>query len=356
MAIAVVTKEAAELVALQQLGVHGRTITSTEGLSESLRRAASFLCPAPRRRIVDSVENVLAPFTEQDRPLRQELDELVDLLIGYGDLVEGTVDGDAGRQTLIYLGPPRFATRQDGTHLLIGVRPDAQPLVGNDLDAATSHLGHTRSLDIDDDPTSALIGYGLDHVNLDRWLRAPDEEPAPDLVARYDRLLSTQPPAGDTTETKMLDPTTSVDFYRGRWRAPKPSDTGKFIARRPQAYGADLWCYADFGGGVMERFIDLPLSTTQRGCDEAWRLQAAIDRERGVPQQLRAHGSGSGSVSLGLQCPPPRWLQHRWDLFGVRTALPRSLFAYSFRVRAVREEIEFVSKMLWLDVRPTKDD
>ena len=53
-----VATRAQEVLGLDAAGVD---LFSTEGLCASLRRAASFLCPASPRQIVDAVLEALAP-------------------------------------------------------------------------------------------------------------------------------------------------------------------------------------------------------------------------------------------------------------------------------------------------------
>ena len=72
-----------------------------------------------------------------------------------------------------------------------------------------------------------------------------------------------------------------------RWREVR-ADSGRFVARRDQAYGSNLWCYVELSNGEPQRLLDFPLAGSRwRGCDEAWRLQMAIDAQRGAPQRFR---------------------------------------------------------------------
>jgi hypothetical protein len=81
---------------------------SAEGLTASLRRAASFLCPASPRQVIDAVLEALRPLQPGGGLSREELANLLDLLISGGDLLELPQSGDVpGR--LLYLGPPSYA-------------------------------------------------------------------------------------------------------------------------------------------------------------------------------------------------------------------------------------------------------
>src|SRR6185295_17906791 len=119
------------------------------------------------------------------------------------------------------------------------------------------------------------------------WLRAPSAESFAEHFSRLDRLLDLAEPSREIPGLSLLDPEQSVRYYRGRWAEPR-SQSGRFVARRSQAYGADLWCYVQLREGHPERLIDFPTQGSQwRGCDEAWRLQMAVDARRGAPQRFR---------------------------------------------------------------------
>jgi hypothetical protein len=149
----------------------------------------------------------------------------------------------------------------------------------------------------------------------------------------------------------VLDPTRPVRFYRGRWAEPR-AKTGRFVARRSQAYGAELWCYVQLRDGCPERLIDLPLPGSRwRGCDEAWRLQLAIDADRAEPQRFRVRSGCGGAAVIELFSPLPMWARRRWEAVG--ESVPRSgcLLAYRFATAELEEELRFARDEVWLDER-----
>jgi hypothetical protein len=317
-------------------------------LAESLRRAASLLCPTTPSDLVASVTRVLQPLGDGEGNLKNEVTETLDALVGAGDLVEAIDEADGTRRRVVFLGSPRYVRRASGDVVLLGVRPDATPLVGDELAARIDHVGHLRRVSATSDLDPLLADYGLREIRADRWLRSADPIEAEEFVRFFDDRLVGQAPSGQIPDLRVLDPTRPVAFYRGRWRPVAAGDTGRFVARRSQGYGADLWCYVEIRDGEPVRMIDLPLMSRDRGCDEAWRLQAALDAQRNEPQQVLVRGTGAGSITLGLQAPPPRWLQRRWDLFGRPCRAKGALFAYDFTSADAREELGFVIARLWL--------
>jgi hypothetical protein len=322
---------------------------SDETLAAALRRAASFLCPVTPAALVAAVEQGFAPLLDDNSELHDRLVELTQALIGYGDLVEmGETSGINSRRSL-FLGYPRFVRRSDNSFVLIGIRPEDAPLISDDLGTHVDLALYVRILAGTTATREQLVQQGLREISAQRWLRSPAVTDADAFARTYDELLTAQPPSGQIADLKVLDPNKPVTYYRGRWRAPSSDDTGRFVARRSQAYGADLWAYVELAGGEHLRFVDLPLDLRLRGCDEAWRLQAAIDSVRSTPQLARVHGTGHGSVVIGLTIPPPAWLQRRWDHFGRPAQIKGSLFAYEFATKDAREELAFAKELLWLE-------
>jgi hypothetical protein len=319
-----------------------------EVIAASLRRAGSVRCPSTPSALVATVAQALRPVMEA---ASQEMISLVlDSLVAAGDLVEAVEETDGRRRRVIYLGRPRFIRRRSGGFILLGVRPDDAPLVGEALAQRIESVGHLRRiLDTADDVEGLLAAYGMDEISETKWMRHEPPIAAEAVVDLYQIRLRHQPSSGDIDDLRVLDPTTSTRYYRGRWRPPRSDDDGIFVARRSQSYGADLWCYVEIRHGLHTRLLDLPALSKERGCDEAWRLQAAVDALNGTPQGVLVSRTGQGNLRLGLPSPPPRWLQRRWDLLGSPKEAKPSLFAYEFGASDARDEIDFLREHMWMD-------
>ena len=88
-----------------------------EGVCASLRRAASFLCPATPRQLVDAVRDALTPLAPQGVPSRDDLMDRLGLLVAAGDLLE--LREESQRQTRrLFLGPPSYVAVQVPVRLL----------------------------------------------------------------------------------------------------------------------------------------------------------------------------------------------------------------------------------------------
>ena len=145
-------------------------------------------------------------------------------------------------------------------------------------------------------------------------------EPAAELGAPDLRRGSTLPvQAARSSDSRFSIPPTPVRYYRRRWREPGPTDSGDFVARRPQAYGADLWSAVRLENGVATRIFQLPVDDpVVPARDEAWRLQLAIDAERGFPQRYAAEPfAGGGSSVVKFFSPIPGFAERYLQLVGM---------------------------------------
>jgi len=326
-------------------------LLSAEGLAASLRRAASYLCPASPRQVTDAVLDALRPLLPDAGPQRDDIADLLDLLVASGDLIE-LRRAASGTARLLYLGPPSYIERHPGQYLLTGIRPHGAPLISSSLAEAIQYEGHTRTIGLSPDRAAAVLAEaGLHKIRREQWIRRPAEVPAENLTARMRQRLSASGPAGQVDGLTIIGNDGAVTYYRGRWRPPAVADSGLFVGRRPQAYGADAWCLVLVTDGTPVRLVDLPADDPAApGHDEAWRVQAAIDAERSTPQVFRVGGPArAGGRTIDFFSPLPRWAERYLQLVGM--AVPRSrgaLFSYRVPVDALPGLAGFLASMLWM--------
>ena len=148
-------------------------------------------------------------------------------------------------------------------------------------------------------------------------------------------------------DLKILDSSRPVTYYRGRWVDPTDHD-GPFVARRPQEFGAPIWCLVELRNGDPVCLLDLPLARTRwRGCDSAWHLQMAIDHDRGTPQLYRRRVDRD-IVRFDFFSPLPQWSQRRLMILGRPVARDRCLFSYLLPADEADAEEAFLQESLWL--------
>ena len=353
------TAEEVHAQKIRELGLDPETLdlTTPEGLAGALRRAASYLCPCSAATLVRAVVRPLRGLVPDLDKAKEFVYETLEAIIAHGDVLEQpeAQNGTLTARVLLYAAPASFVVRQSGIVILLGIAAEQLSPLPSELERRIEYLGHVRRLSPSaetEDLRGELRQLGLLELSYETWLKGPKPGTASQAVAASNRDLDAVPPSRDIPGLLLFDPTKPVRYYRGRWTEPK-SHTGRFVARRQQAYGADLWCYVQLTNGQPERMIDLPQRMSRwRGCDEAWHLQMAIDAQRGSPQRFRVTPSGD-AVILEFFSPTPAWARRRWDAIGESVPSAGSLFAYRIPKTEIEEERRFAREMLWLEEMTT---
>lgn len=328
-------------------------------LAALLRRGAGILAPCSPSTLASSILESLQYLGHDEETLQVRIDVVIENLIVGGDLLElsqVTIDDSAAKGTWIFAAPPAFVARRSGSVFLVGLTPDDVAPLPDSLKVRISYDGCARVIQTEagEDLPTILRELGLLELSERTWLKMPKREFAGSFLETMTRRLEAQPASGTTDDIKIIDPISSVDYYRGRWTKPR-RESGNFIARRPQMYGAPIWGFAKFENGTLAKFLDFPLKGTRwRGCDVAWHLQMAIDQCRGTPQQYRKRSEKEGAY-LDFFSPIPLWAQRRLALFGRTVAWHKSLFSFWLPDRELASEEEFLQNHLWLS-KPNKTD
>ena len=342
--------------AVAQLGLDPYTLdlTSVEAVASALRRAAQIFCPCAPAALVRVIVEPMKGLVEDIGTFRESVWDILEAMIAHGDFFEyGDIQelSMPSNVTLVYGAPVRFVTRESGLIILLGISSDQSFSFPGDLNTRIEYVKHLRRISPrpNEDLRAVLLQLGLTEVSYNRWLESPVEETPDQHISRLDQLLDAGPPSGAVPGLSILDPQQPVRYYPGRWKEVR-SESGRFVARRSQAYGANLWCYIELIDGEPERLLDFPLTDSRwRGCDEAWRLQLAIDAQRGAPQRFRLLLDMEGDAVVQFFSPVPAWAKRRWDAVGEPVDSSGCLFAYRLPGNGLGEEIRHARDVLWLE-------
>jgi hypothetical protein len=310
-------------------------------------------CPTSRGALLRAVIEPLRDLVDTPDVLAEVAEGVLEAVIAHGDLLElAEVVSSAERpRTLVYTAPPMFLVRSSGAVLLLGIAGEQTSLLPRRFERLIEHRGHVRILPagVATDIVPQLEGLGFTELSERAWLDPPTCIAPEDFIERFDRAVQQEPDAGPIEGLRIIEPGSETDYYRGRW-TEVASVSGNVVGRRPQRYGADLWCYVTLQEGQPRRLLDLPLGQTRyRACDEAWRLQAAIDAAGEKPQRLRIGPGASGRWTFDVFSPLPMWLIRRWDAVGDQAERsPGALLSYTFGSEDMDEEASFACDMMWL--------
>jgi hypothetical protein len=336
----------------EQLGIPASSGIDDTLLAATLRRAAGVHCPCSLSTLTAAVTESLAYLADAESNLEERVNAAAEGLIIIGDLLElsqVTVDDPNAKGTWVFSAPPGFIVRPGGSIFLIGIVPDEATPLPASLSSRVEYDGLARVLvpGPGEDLQSILLELGLREISASAWLKTPKAESADQMVQAMLRRLSEQVPSGAIAELSILLSDRPVDYYSRRWAAAE-NHTGKFVARRPQAYGAALWGFASLENGNVLQYLDFPLKGTRwRGCDVAWHLQMAIDQSRGTPQKYRKRPDAGGTY-LDFFSPIPLWAQRRLRVVGRSAPAERCLLSYWVPERESAAEEDYLRRCLWL--------
>lgn len=350
----IITPERLRLDAVGSLGLDPThyTIDSVEAIAAALRRAAGFLCPCSPGTLIRAVKDPIYSLVDSPQNTDEAIETTLDALISYGDLNEQQVtdDKDPNRRRLIYTNPPAFVLRKSGVAIILGVSPDNAPTLPDHVFKQIAYKKHRRTIAPRNemDLSAYLSQSGFLQLDEMAWTKTPPAMLASDHLKRMEARLANTSYSGEISGLSILDPTRSTSFYKGRWTTPT-NQTGKYVARRQQAYGADLWCFVDLQAGRPTKMLDFPLPNSHwRGYDDAWRLQAAIDAARANPQRFRILDKTSDTKIIVFASPLPTWCVRRLDTVAEPVASDQGLVAYEIRTLEIQQETDFLKDLLWL--------
>lgn len=356
----VITKVSADDVLKAGREALGLPALATSGVDDSmlaaaLRRAAGSQCPCSPATLIAAVIESLAYLVEDDGTLAQRVAAAADGITVGGDLLEladVSISDPGAKSTWVVAAPPAFIVRPSGSIFITGIVLDeVSPLPA----ALSTRIAYERFARVlipqpSEDLPSLLRDLGLVELSAQTWLKPPRQESANDLRDGMTQRLKDRSPSGAIPDIEILDPARDVDNYRHRW--VKPSDqSGTFVARRPQAYGAPLWGFAALADGAVTTFLDFPLRGGRwRGCDAAWHLQMALDHCRGTPQRYRRRLTEEG-ICLDFFSPLPQWAERRLATVGHPAQRKHCLLSYWIPPRELSFEEAFLQDRLWLRPR-----
>ncbi len=345
MAVSVLDKSEALRLTAASVGLTNNAAASVSGalIAQLLRRAVLISAPCTSSVVRDLAFNALKLLYDDPVSLTDMIETALEDLIAIGDVFE--MRGEDG--LVIRPAPPAFVLRRDNMVVLLGVAGDfLTPPTGFHIDHQQNGLRTITPSDLQN-CRQRLLEAGLVELPEKSWLHGPKAIPSSTFFEMWmAKLPEARPEVIEGVE--VLNSAKPTTYYKGRWEELNKRHDGVFVARRPQRYSAKLWCLAHVGGGAIKRFIDIHATDSRiRPCDEAWRLQAAIDAKNGTPQKVALSSSG-GVERLSFSSPLPAWAIRRLSIVGARVPLGEAWLAFDLFSRCADAETQWLAETLWL--------
>lgn len=321
-----------------------------------IRRLAAIMCPCSPKTLISETKNALNYLTTDcsDEMLTDQLESTINRLLVGADLIEladVTTNDINVKGTWLFAAQPSFVVRSNGKIFILGVVQD-ENLPLSSLANRIKYDGCKRVIEAEhnENLVASLLDFGFTQLSEMFWLKSPKVFKPEEFIASFDKSLSLSSSTSQIPGLTVIDPAITYRSYKKRWKAIS-NQSGRFVARRPQLYGSDQWCYVELARGELVRFVDMPVKlhgVNQRACDSAWQLQMAIDRVNGQPQDYSIRQSNS-EVAFDFFSPLPQWAERRLSVIGKATPTTNCLFSYSLPIQDVPIEQNFLRDHLWIN-------
>lgn len=350
--IEVITAEKILSNAHDALEVANTDLLGEAYLASAIRRLAGVLCPCSPKTLMRAMLESHRGLASDENGLAHEIETVLDSLIAIRDLLElkdvAAID-ERIKGTWLFAAPPGFVVHHGGTVNVIGLSADEQTPLPAAVRDRVIKRGVARRIfpNEGEDLRGLLKAFGLREVSSESWLRHPKLISAEDLVARMDAKLSAQRPSGEIEGLRVFNLQPEKRRYRDRWE-PAKDQTGRYIARRPQAYGTDFWGYAELDSGTAVRLLDFPGPGERwRGCDVAWRLQMALKAVNGSPVTYRVSRSCE-TAAFDFLSPIPDWSKRSLAFAGEQVAPRSCVLSFDIPLAEADAEERFLKDYLFL--------
>lgn len=321
-----------------------------------LRRLCGFMCPCPPHAIVQMACRSLEPLQLQLENLRESVEAMLEDLTVCGDVLELSRVAMAGAEnqpTWLFCAPPSFVARSGGRIHLFGIAADDAAFLPRELRTQVRREGAARFINATDATiVPALKQLGLREISEAAWMTSVRAEPAQQYIERHRKRLVAQGVLGDMPGLVVLDHAQEASVsYRRRWRLAQ-RESGLYIGRAEQPYGAPLWYLCDLQDGAVKRSLLLPLKDSpERASDAAWRIQLSIDAAQGRPATYECREDRDG-FTLVFGFPLPTAAQRRLLFLGVgRRRSDANPFAFWLPAAELQVEQRFLKDLYWFHPR-----
>lgn len=354
MSMTLLSPEAVVAEAREALGLPAvaASIALDDALRAQVLRAVAWShCPCQPFILLREAERLLKGLVPQNADSADRLASVLESMVATGDLVEpGQVTQvETFARGVLFPAPPSFAMLSKGVAQLFGLTnedgwgglPDVHGRVSYDGASRRVFARPGEQLEV------KLLAAGLRELSVEAWLREPATVAAGDFLAKAVKRLKQAEPADALSSEMVVFEPDAGDIYSKSWVSPS-GKTGRFIARRAKAFGASQWMFVELNSGRPLQLAHLPApGTSDRACDEAWRLQLAICAVKQQPKIFRQTRQGQVS-RFDFAFPIPQWAHRRMLVLGRQLPSRSSICSYEIQEGLTSEASNFLEQKLWM--------
>jgi hypothetical protein len=323
-------------------------------LCEVLRRSLAHISPCSSSSLISRVLDTLQ-FLELDQSqLKERIERQVENLILGGDFLETSQSSIsiASNSRWLHLASPTFIIRKSKTVYLFGSSKDGVIPLPQTLKSRIIYDGFIRHMKGESGENIGPILRDLGWLELSErtWMKTPKQILDKDFVQSLLTHLEEQPESGPMENLEIFQSKERSRNYSRRWKNPT-NETGNFVCRRPQAYGAPIWGMCKVEDGITKKHLSFPYKYSPwRGCDQAWHIMLGVDSMEGMPQEIVVQEERE-SVKILFFSPIPMWAIRRLLLIGKPIPNASALYGFTVPVREFDSELEILKNNLWLSIK-----
>lgn len=352
MQVVALSPQQALAVLVAEHGLTGREM-SAELLANVMRSQLARMYPCPPHALLAATCRALSGLGWDADALGRAASDVLEDLQTCGDIVElarVTVTQDEDRSQWLFPAPPGFVLRGNRAYLF-GIAPDNAPCLPGEYRQRLQLNGAARFLALDEAGAltpASLQALGLRQLDEREWLGLERSETAAQHLEVLRDRLQRHGTNGHLPGMRTLAHQTSArTSYKRRWSEDSTA-TGLHIVRVEQPHGAPLWYFAELVSGRCKRSLLLPFHLdADRGCDQAWRAQLAIDAIQGCPAGYSVELRGAEAI-LRLDFPLPLFSRRRLLFLGGSMAREYNPNVFVVPANDEASERRYLEERLWL--------
>lgn len=321
-------------------------ILSDENLSCLIRRAASILCPCTPNMLVMSIVKPLEIYNNESE-IEEKVLKLLEKMIESGEIIQSN---DENMKETVRIIPPTYIRVVENYVYIMGGQCDNNNYVPDIFRNRIEYYGHLRRIKMEKEEEYKILEVnGFVELSLGSWLKMPKKETYESYKKNIDKYMDERIiEKNNYLNVKIIETCRKVDWYKGRWTDSK-GKSGRYVGRRERKYGPDLWCYFEIKNGLVKKLVDLPIRDLRwRACDEAWRLQMAIDACNGANQKYTIKKIFNNSYVIKYFSPLPLWYRRRMQFIGVERKPEGCMISFEIKEENINEEKRICEEYMWL--------
>ena len=293
-----------------------------------------------------------------DLEIGYDLEEYIQDIVSYGDLLELSdvlvKNGNNYPKNTLFLSQNKFIRYSEKEFYLLGISNENEFPFNTDFEKLVTYSGPAKILTLENERDIETLKekFGFSELPKEYWLNLPKEEIKDYYSFALKELKNS--PNEITIENLEIFSHYNTNNYRKRKKLLE-NETGIFVCKKSHTFGSQMWGLIKTDNGKILNFIELPfkknIKNNIRACDEAWRLNCAIDMENKFPQKYKILDDKLNKKWIQFFSPVPKWVERKLIIQGgeKRKSFNKSLYSISTSENNLKNDKLFLKFYLGME-------